>query len=54
MKKHWWLTIAHVAVAGGAIAGAVMFPPLAAVIIGVQAMVNGLIPSPLSVSKPSS
>lgn len=45
-SKRFWLGFAHVAIFAGSIAGAVMFPPLAPLIIGTQAAAHGLIPSP--------
>jgi len=52
-KKSFWFTVVHLAVAGASITGAIMFPPAAPLIIGSQAMINGLIPSPLQPPKPS-
>jgi len=50
-SKQFWFTIAHLGVAGASIAGAILFPPAAPIIIGSQAMINGLIPSPLQPPK---
>jgi hypothetical protein len=52
-SKTFWLSVAHIAVAGAGIAGGVLFPPFAPIIISGQALVNGLIPSPIQ-PKPSS
>lgn len=47
MKK-FWLTFAHIAVAGAGVAGAIFFPPAAIPIIGAVSLLNGLIPSPVA------
>jgi hypothetical protein len=47
-NKNFWLSVAHVVVAGASITGAVLVPGAAPLIISGQALLNGLIPSPLS------
>lgn len=47
-SKRVWLTIAHFAVAGAGVAGAILVPPAAIPIIGAVSLLNGLIPSPVS------
>lgn len=46
-SKTFWLYLAHVAVASGSVASSIMFPGSAAVIVASQALVNGIIPSPI-------
>lgn len=50
-SKPFWLTVAHLAVAGAGITGGIMFPPFAPLIISGQALVNGLIPSPVTLKQ---
>lgn len=46
-NKNFWFSVAHIAVAGGSVALSVMFPAAIPAIIPGQALLNGLIPSPL-------
>jgi hypothetical protein len=48
----FWLTLAHIAVAGAGVAGAIFFPPAAIPIIGAVSLLNGLIPSPVATVAP--
>jgi hypothetical protein len=52
-SKKFWLTTAHVGIFAGSIAGAILFPPFAPIIIGTQAAAHGLIPSPFAATKPA-
>ena len=45
-SKSFWLTVAHIAVAGASIAGGIIFPGAAPIIVASQALINGIIPSP--------
>jgi hypothetical protein len=47
-NKHLWLTVAHVGVIAGGIAGMLAFPPAIMVIAPAVMATNALIPSPLS------
>lgn len=51
-SKSFWLTVTHIGVAGAGIAGALIAPPLAPFILSGQALVNGIIPSPIA-TKPA-
>jgi hypothetical protein len=47
-SKRFWLTVAHFGIAGAGIAGAILVPGAAPLILSGQALVNGLLPSPLA------
>jgi hypothetical protein len=47
-SKSFWLTVAHIAIGGAGVAAGIFFPAAAPIIISTQAMVNGLIPSPVA------
>lgn len=47
-NKNFWLTLAHVGTAAGSLALTVFFPAAIPAIIPIQALINGLIPSPLN------
>lgn len=47
-NKNFWLTLAHIGTAAGSVALTIAFPAAIPAIIPIQALVNGLIPSPLN------
>jgi hypothetical protein len=47
-NKRFWLTVAHIGTAAGSIALAIAFPEIRPVILGSQALINGILPSPLN------
>ena len=46
-SKKFWLTAAHLATGGASLALVILFPPLLPLIVPIQAVINGVIPSPL-------
>lgn len=49
-SRKFWLSVLHIGVIGGGIAGAVVFPASVPLVIGAMGATNALLPSPLSKS----
>jgi hypothetical protein len=47
-NKNFWFSLAHIATAAGSAAIAISFPAAVPAIIPLQALINGIIPSPLN------
>jgi hypothetical protein len=46
-SKKFWLTVAHVGTAAVSIGLGIAFPGIRTIILGIQAGINGIIPSPV-------